>query len=487
MWWIYAWGVVLALGVPLAVILVYRQEDRSVGLVLGTIALAAVIAVPDYYAYPIARSNTQADMVGGFKQTLDSNLIKYEVHETLCYEDGPCEHEDHSCDPETHMDPIKDDKGNVIGYNTWIEYHDCPFMSAEYSFTVTDKLGRTFTIASGWFAVNPVPWDSLGILVNRAGADQIPRGIPPEWQAIKDRIDRGDAPPVTGPGEYESPVLGAGYTEQSDDIPALKKAGLLVPYMRNLTTDPFHDRWLADKIQFVGMKATDSSVWRDRLMRFNAGLGMEKHGDMFVVAVKASALDKLGLAPDDYIRAWKAYSQNEFGKSSLPKNAIIVALGIDNKGTTIKWARAETGMPIGNGEMMQAIALRLHDKPFTPDSVLGKTTARVVHGRKGPDLKYTYKGGLLPKILISDFPFKRSCMKCEDADEKDQQGFIDLQDLIEVSTGQILLWGYLLATLWAALWAAILIGAYGFFAYKRPRFMYASSSPSAYHGRYRPY
>jgi hypothetical protein len=467
------------LAAPIALLLVFKPRDRNAVLVVLAIVLAIVIFVPGYFAYPVARSATQVQTVGGFEQTINGNLESATVTENACTENGPCIHEDHYCDPKEHMEYTKDSKGNITGVRTWTTYSDCPFMTKEYTFIVTDTFGNEYIIASHWFAAKPELWRG-GVGVDRSGADSVSRGIPPEWQKLKDQIDAGDAPPVTVPNTYDNIVLGSKYTEHSDDIPVLQQNNLLPAYTRDLEGNPFYDRYKADKAVFVGMNPPNNAVWQDQLMRFNADLGMTKQGDLHIVAVRAAALTALGLAPEDYIRALKAHWSNDFGKKSLPKNAIIVALGVDNSGTTVQWARAQTGMPVGNNEMLDAIAYRANGIPFQPDALLGQTKARIVaqppNGKLMPT--YTAGGGLLSRIIMTDQPFKRSCMRCTDESEKGQQGFVDLEDLIDASTGNII-WAIIILTLIAMLLLAGCIGSYGYFSRKWPRFMKPPTEPNA--------
>jgi hypothetical protein len=192
----------------------------------------------------------------------------------------------------------------------------------------------------------------------------------------------------------------------------------------------------------------NAATWQDDMMRLNATLGMTLQGDMDLVAVDASKVQALGLAPEDYLNAVKADSQAAHGKNALPKNAILVVLGIDPTGTQVAWARSTTGMPIGNNEMNDYIANRFTIKPlaaFTPDIILGKATASVTKVGGKYVVKHQVGTGVIAQAVMVDQPFARACMKCSSENDKQQAaktgqaqvGFVALQDLIPISTAGI--------------------------------------------------
>jgi hypothetical protein len=336
-------------------------------------------------------------------------------------------------------------------------------MSEEYSYYVIDLFGNKHYIAEHIFAKDPRPW--RGFDVDMSGSGSVPRGVPDEWQRYKDEIAADDATSIAVEDFYDNIVLG--YESTQEDAARdnrlkdrLKAANLLPPL-----SYPIHDRFKVDKIQFVGMDAPENKAkWLDYLMRTNAALGMKLRGDLHVVVIKAQALTSLGLDPADYIRTLQAYWLSDFGKDALPKNAIIVALGVDDAGKSVYWARAKTGMQKGNNEMFDYIANRFITDPlvsFDPDVILGKTTASVRKNGNKYDVNFTLGGGVLTQAIMVDVPFKRACMKCTDKDEQDQVGYIDLQDLIPIS-GWAIFWAIVIMFLISLLLGGVFIAGYSF-------------------------
>ena len=225
------------------------------------------------------------------------------------------------------------------------------------------------------------------------------------------------------------------------------------------------------------MNPGNAATWQDRLMRFDAAFGTLKQGDMRVVALRASALPP-GITPEDYIRALKAHWQSDFGKNAFPKNAVVLVLAVDDSGQNITWARAETGMPIGNHEMLTSLMLRLRDQPFDPDTILGTTTASVTGGDK-PKVTYQTGTGIVPQTVMNDFPFRRACMGCTDKSEKGQQGFVDLKSLIPIS-GMAIFWTALILLACAAILIAIAMWIHSVVTGNTPKFMNTPYSSSHY-------
>ena len=464
MWWIYAFVLVFALGTPAAVVLAYSRNDRRFALVPIAAFLTLAIGTMGYYSYPVAKSHSQANTVGGYRENFNGSLIDAQPEVTECHEDGRCVHEDHYCDEWDTYEDIKDSNNKVIGQRKVEHYHDCPQMSEEISYYVLDAFGNKYYLAQNIFAANPHPWRSHD--VNMSGSGSVPRGVPADWQKLKDQIDAEDAPAVSVDHIYDNIVLGYESKQAHDaepDIKILKDAKLLPPL-----NYPIHDQYKVDKVQFVGMSApSNKATWLDYAMRFNASFGMTLQGDLHIVVLKASAFQSLGLDPADYIRSIKAYWQSDadFGKEALPKNAVIAALAVDDSGTNVVWARAETGMPIGNHELLDYIANRFDDPTpvaFSPDAVLGKTTASIVEQNGKPKAVYSVGNGVLSQALMVDMPFKRACMKCKSSNDKGQVGFVDLQSLIPIS-GWATFWAIVIMLLISAALGGVSIAGYSFF------------------------
>jgi hypothetical protein len=237
------------------------------------------------------------------------------------------------------------------------------------------------------------------------------------WQLYKRDIEHRNADPITAVDTYTNYVLASQDTilkAYSSEVDSYLKRGLLPEHTEGFVKgNPFKDQLTVYKMSFVGFKSGNAALWQKRLMHFNAALGMTLQGDLHMVAID----DKLvGSGQSEaYANAIKAYWQGpKMGKKALAKNGIIVVLGVDRASRTISWARANTGMPVGNGEMISAIESRLPGKPFDPAAVLGNVRAAPVQDNGKPAIKYSLGYGALTSIMFRNFPFARACMQCKD-------------------------------------------------------------------------
>jgi hypothetical protein len=465
---IWLTGIMLAILAGVVLVLSYAQRDRTPRLAIVAAIMVAILGSSGFVAYPIAHSTSQATKIGGYKQTLNGSVVAADVVVTKCnkekeeYGGSNCRHTE-PCDSYTEWVTEYYTDGNGKRQSRQVQvtkWYDCPLDSHEYTYTVTAVAYHlySFTIADHIFGSK-----SRHLRGNDGG---ISRSVPVQWQRAKDNLAAGNPDPVTVPDTYENYILGSEsemLQAHSSDIKMLEKKKLLPSVVT-----PIHDHFLANKVSFVGMDPINEARWQDSLMRFNAAFGTLKQGDMRVVALRASALPP-GISPEDYIRALKAHWQSDFGKDAFPKNAVLLVLAVDDSGRNITWARAETGMPIGNHEMLSSLMLRLHDQPFLSETVFGTTTASVTAGGAKPKVTYTAGSGIVPQTVLTDFPFRRACMGCADKDEKGQQGFVDLKDLIPVS-GWAVFWTALIMLFIAAVFTVLAMIAYNFTTGNTPKF-----------------
>ncbi|MBK7840145.1 MAG: hypothetical protein IPJ49_21190 [Candidatus Obscuribacter sp.] len=123
--------------------------------------------------------------------------------------------------------------------------------------------------------------------------------------------------------------------------------------------------------------------------RFNAALGSTLQGDLHLVVVDANKV----VDADNYHLALLSYWLSpEFGKNALSKNGIVIVIGTAD-GKTVKWARASTGMPMGNEAMLLQLQRDLQGAQITPEELLGWSTATVSGGSVVTQL---------PKSLLAD-------------------------------------------------------------------------------------
>lgn len=296
-----------------------------------------------------------------------------------CHRDGSC-HDTYNCDPYEVGVTVTDydSKGNPSGSHTeyHTEYHDCPVATQENYYEVDTTLGNHDL---GWtFDTHPVAWRSSH------GLDDTYRGDPPFWLAVKHRLDAGTPGPVTADKTYDNYVLASTKTilhEFSDEVDRYQKLHLLPDPVINLK-HPIRDYYYADKMQFVGLHPADRDHWEFALARLNAALGTDLQGDLHVVAIDVNKVTN----KDAYTGAVNAYWQDKvLGKRALSKNGIGLVLGVS--GDKIVWARAFTGMPVGNSGLTLDLQHNLEGQPFTnaifgdPVGTIQKDgTATVAHG-----------------------------------------------------------------------------------------------------------
>jgi hypothetical protein len=353
-----------------------------------------------------------------------------------------------------HHSAVTDSKGNTVApaYDTYeTHYHHCPYATKEIDYVLKDSLGRSVTIGDNYFEPNPHEWRS-----GEGIPSYVPRQPPSRWLMAKQDIGVGKSDPVTGVFKYANFILASDsdlYKQYDGHVADYQKAGLLPKHTAKLDHDGmmFDYGMQAAKIQAAGgLKVANLSMWQDRLMRFNASLGSELQGDLHVVLVPAFKVSN----PDEYISSLKAYWQN-LGKWSISKNGIILVIGASTDGSTVAWSRATTGMPGGNGEMLEALKLKLTGTPLDPDVLLGNVGATVHTAGGKPKVVYDHNSaGTIGKIVFTDYPFKRPCMKCKGANDKGV-GYVDLKDFVPISTGaKILMFGvvlFLSCLVWSAM------------------------------------
>lgn len=430
---------ILAIVLTVGGILTARQNGHPLTTVQITAFSILPLAVLGIGAgsYPIGLNAAQADAVGGYHQFLNGSIVATNRVLYQCSEDGSCSH-DYACDyyTEEETEYYTDSNGKSQSRQVTVsKHHDCPYATKEFSYTATDSFGNESQLGDHVFDKNPQAW--------RRGEGipkDIPRGVPPQWQHASDGIASGNTDPVTVLADYKNFILSSEHTllkAASSDIALLKNKKLLPDHTANLE-EPIYSNFLASKVSFVGVKPPNSASWQDALMRFNAALGTMRQGDMHVVVIKASALPA-SVSSENYLNAVKAYWLNNLGKNALAKNGIALILAVDDSASTIKWARSTTGMPIGNGPMLQALNTELNDQPFTVDSVFGTTSGRVVSAGPKPKVTYQIGSGLAAQIIMQDFPFQRACMGCEGKEDVGQHGFVNLSTEIPLG-GAALVW-----------------------------------------------
>lgn len=352
-----------------------------------------------YFGWEIARTNqvTYNEYWNGWEASAERNDI-------TCTEDGPCKWT-YNCHPyqEYVSRSCSDGKGGSYECGHWeTRYHQCPYVKVETTYTVST------TLASHIVSVHRFPdkpqehrWDrSTRIpesVIGWAGT-----GIPTYWSEVYQRIASATPGPATTRREYVNYILASDRTilkQYSADIGHYQKQGLLPPVASSISG--FYD---TNKVSFVGYRPQDSAIWQNTVNRLNAAMGAELQGDLHMVIVRSPIVDK---DHHSYALALKAYWQDilTFGKNAFPKNGIGVILGTTD-GTTVAWAHAFTGMPLGNEHLIVALESALKGKPLEPLTVIGPidVTSSVTKSpsRVSIQVKKTTHAGVIPSILWGD-------------------------------------------------------------------------------------
>lgn len=364
-----------------------------------------------------------------------------------CSRDGPCVHE-YDCDPYIVLVSCNcDDKGNC-SMCPETRYHDCPYVTVETNYSIQTTLGD-YTIGTYRFPDDPNAnrWRSSHSIpehvIQRVGV-----GAPPFWSAAKVRMDAHSPGPVCKRMSYENYVLASERTilkQYSGDVQKFRDAGLLP----KLASD-VHDFYWADKVYFVGWKPANPHAWQSALRYLNAALGSELQGDLHLVIVQN---ETIAGNPDAYVNALRAHWHDveHYGRDAFAKNAIAIVAGTAD-GMRVAWARAFTGVPIGNEAMTTAVRNELKGVELDSENFLGTDS-------------------VLRKILWgqdnSATRFARISMSARDATDNGS-GYLYLRNEIQPTTGQLVAMGVVVFILCGGLW--VVAAVVGERARNRPRF-----------------
>jgi hypothetical protein len=378
-------------------------HEYGVAMAVITVVLAPLVA---WIGMQIAISNNIT-----FNQYLNGYEKQTRWEKITCERDGSCEY-DYNCDPyivmvayECNCSSDKNGTHCSTCYRPETRYHQCPYVTEEWTFVVQTSLDD-YTIAAHVFPDNPDKhrWRSYEsvpqYVINQAGV-----GIPPFWAAADTRVRTRHPGPVTKRGSYPNYILASDLTilkQYSNAIEGLKRQNLLP----NISID-VHDYYMANKVHFVGVRpeqnGTTGAQWQTAVMYFNEELGPKLFGDLHLVLVGDP---KVVDSPDEYSQALKAYWQNRkvWGDNALMKNAIVVVIGTQD-GKTISWVRSITGMPLGNESMIEYLDSIPRGSPLTPEFLLGKLPEQFHPDvSKGPHIGLDTTGAIKRIVFGLDHP-----------------------------------------------------------------------------------
>jgi len=313
------------------------------------------------------------------------------------------------------------------------ECDDCPYFTFERDLYVRSTVGD---LPIAWLAPEDYQTEQI--------TTTLPSGFGPRdyitpqvWLDCRARVARGRPGPVTKRAFYDNYILASGGTilkQTSSMIDQYREAGLLPPIQ-----DAIYNHYYADKVSFVGCQPEDDRAWQTALMYLNAALGSELQGDLHLVVLQDPSAS---INPDAYILALKAYWQDPdvWGDDCLSKNGLAVVIGTTD-GETVAWARAQTGMPMGNEHLLVAIRSQLEGLPLTPERVIGTVRGEfyVPEGDNERGVRGTGESGALRRVLWglddAQTAYARVSMSGDEPDDLGG-GFLYLNSDIQPKPGQ---------------------------------------------------
>lgn len=366
-----------------------------------------------------------------------------------CHRDGACAYE-YNCDPyqQIHTRTVTDSNGNVSTETYFTtEYHRCPFVTEEWLFSINTSLGK-YPIARN-FPENPQGW-RFGVPI----LNNVSKGYPDFWIQAKNRIDAGKPGPVTKRMPYDNYLLASDKTilnQYNDKIQELLNQKLLPELTSNV-----YNFYYANKVHFVGVGLQNKDQWQTQLAYLNSGFGTELQGDVHLVIIRGEAVQ-----PDQYIAALKAYWTNPaiFADNAISKNTVIIALGTSQDNTTVSWARAITGMPLGNEYMLHEIQNKLPTISLTPETVIGTVTSEFYRDGEKIKARSIKSDGALYTILWGinnpESKFKRISMSGNNENDNGS-GFGYLANEVEPSDVQKFIITLVTLVIVITIWGVIL-------------------------------
>jgi hypothetical protein len=380
-------GVLLFLVVPLTAFLGYKA------------AVSHQLSYHEYYggfevtAYPVTyncyESESQGGSTGGCRHYYDADSYQEWVVSESCTTD-------------------KDGKEHCVDTSHYeTRWRQVPYTTTETTWIIHTTLGD-FNVGDHWLPANPSAHrvrPKYGDSMDRLPGD-LPSGTPQQWQQASDRIASGDPGPVTVEKDYVNYLLASQQTILHKYSPAIadyKKAGLL-PDINHNEIEPYY----LNRAYFVGVSVSDQAAWQWALNKFDAALGATLQGDMYVVVVDANKVTDI----DQYSMALTAYWQSpQFEKYDVSKNGIILVLATKD-GKTVSAARATTGMPMGNEQMLLDFQNQLKGANLDPATLFGnpKGVVSESQGKFSVTLTHTSPEGKLESIVWGEHAFQRQHM-----------------------------------------------------------------------------
>lgn len=362
-------------------------------------ALSGVLAVV-IFAWPVAtisysitkdNDQTYTEYWGGHEQATTTNVV-------VCERDGYCKNE-YQCDPYiyTWTETYTDGDGKTqTRVRSETRYHDCPYSTEETEYIIQTTLGN-YSVANLMTGPEYRPGKAIP-----GGQQTEPPAL---WTAAAERINSGEPGGVFKSNQYKNYLHASAETISklySEDIETYTDKGVL-PRIQQDQYDIYRmDKALYPKNALLDEKHIEATRKEAELL--SAALGSEKQGDLRVVfvpnrLVPESEAEKYGLTLMAY------WASEDMGRYATPKNAVVIIVGVGGTKAepTASWARAYTGMPLGNEMMLSEIERKL-DGATIGEGFLGAPKYQPGTGK----LKHT--DGVLEDILFGSNGFQRVSM-----------------------------------------------------------------------------
>lgn len=403
--------------VALAALMVALKINFLPALIAGIIVIGGIN--PLVYFVGSEMSKNQAS---SFKEYWNGYETAATRSDRACTRDGVCANT-YQCDPETERvrksRTVTDSKGKNKTEYYYVQethWHSCPYSTQESTFTIESTV-QSFPIASNVMTGQEYRFGN--------GIPSGLRNAPQQWLDAKARIDAGKPGPVTAVKDYQNFILASQkslFSQYANNIEDMKSKNLLP----SLSTG-VQNQYQANKAYKVG----DANVplfsdYITDVAYLNGAFGKDLHGDLHVVF----APENIENGKDDYLNTLMAYWQSAaMGKNALSKNTMVVLIGVKQDGSEIAWAKAATGMPLGNEALLTQVASDLKGKKMDSNLI----------GRPAFDISnksIVSSNGELEKILWGANKFSRVSMS---GDGADAAGFSYLKDEMQ-PTGWEVFW-----------------------------------------------
>lgn len=329
--------------------------------------IAAVIALTTFVILGSNVALAGVDDYNEYWNGVETSAYKDVVE---CKKDGRCKHT-YRCDPylvtKTGTRSVPDGQGGTRTETytyTETEYHNCPYVTHETSYFVEDSLGEKYTIGKSLFPENP---EQHRWRTERRDKDELPSvesGVPVAWKEAKERLDSGKPGGTTIRKSYDNYILASQntvYEKYSDKAEFYLADGVLPKVATEI-----YDGYKASKL-YHNIELKESKKWQQSLMNFNGKFGTEKQGDLHVVLIDSTKVNRA-----DYPLALEAFwHSKDLGKNTISKNAVVVVAGVSNN--KADWLDGFTGMPGGNEKVVADIANL--DLELSPEGFFGKESS----------------------------------------------------------------------------------------------------------------